>query len=242
MDKGKILVVEDDRAVGNLIMTALQTGEYECRLAGTGGEAILEAAAYNPDVIILDLGLPDMDGIQVIDKVRGWSEMPIVIVSARGDDTDKVAGLDAGADDYLTKPFSVEELLARIRVALRRRRSESTDPMEQAGVYRNGDMAIHYLSGRVFLKGQEIHLTPMEYRLLCLLAQNTGRVLTHNYLLREAWGDSQSGDTPALRVYMATLRKKIERVPSQPKYIQTHVGIGYRMIRQEVSPGASERT
>lgn len=231
MNKAKILIVEDDAAISNLISTTLETQDYQYHVAKTGVAALLEAASYSPDVMILDLGLPDMDGVEIIRKVRGWSNMPIIIVSARSEDSDKVGALDAGADDYLTKPFSVEELLARLRVALRRVRYDSQRLKEESSIYVNGELKIDYAAGCVYVGEEEIHLTPIEYKLLCLLAKNTGKVLTHNYILKEVWGNALASDTPSLRVFMATLRKKIEPVPSEPKYIQTHIGVGYRMLR-----------
>ena len=183
--------------------------------------------------MILDLGLPDTDGIEVIQKIRAWSNMPIIVVSARSEDTDKVAALDAGADDYLTKPFSVDELLARLRVALRRVRHDRQRLSEEASVYENGGLRIDYAAGCVYLDGSEIHLTPIEFKLLVLLANNTGKVLTHNYILREVWGNPAASDMRSLRVYMATLRKKLEKNTSEPKYIQTHIGVGYRLLRNQ---------
>lgn len=231
MYKSKILVVEDDPAITNLIRTTLDTQEYQYHTAKNGSGAIMDAVSYNPDVVVLDLGLPDMDGVDIIRKIRSWSNMPIIVVSARSEDQDKVDALDAGADDYLTKPFSIDEFLARIRVALRRRRQE--DSATPSSFYQNGDLKIDYAAGCVYMCEREIHLTPIEYKLLCVLAQNTGKVLTHNYILKEVWGIALNSDVPSLRVFMATLRKKIESNPSDPKYIQTHVGIGYRMIRQK---------
>ena len=226
----QILVVEDDKAIRNLISTTLETQDYEYRTASNGSQALLEAASSRPDVLLLDLGLPDIDGVDIIRKIRGWSDMPILVVSARSEDRDKVEALDAGADDYLTKPFSVDELLARLRVALRRVRKEAERggrPEEK--IYRNGDLSIDYEAGVARLSGQELHLTPIEYKLLCLLARNTGKVLTQNYILKEVWGSVLSSDTSSLRVFMATLRKKIEACPRDPVYIQTRVGIGYLM-------------
>lgn len=231
MNKPQILIVEDDNAVRNLIATTLETRSYQYHTAKTGGAAILDVVTYRPDVIILDLGLPDMDGVDIIKKVRTFSNMPIIVVSARSEDRDKVEALDAGADDYLTKPFSVEELLARLRVALRRVRYDSEKLNEESVIYQNGDLKIDYAAGCVYLEDKEIHLTPMEYKMLCLLAKNTGKVLTYNYILKEIWGDSVVSDIPSMRVFMATLRKKIEAVPSEPRFIQTHIGIGYRMLR-----------
>lgn len=231
MYKPKVLVVEDDPAISNLIRTTLDTQNYQYHTAKNGSSAILDAVSYNPDVMILDLGLPDMDGVDIIKKVRSWSNLPIIVVSARSEDQDKVDALDAGADDYLTKPFSVDEFLARVRVALRRSHTEGTAG-EESSVYVNGQLKIDYAAGCAYIQDTEIHLTPIEYKLLCLLAKNTGKVLTHNYILKEIWGSTLESDTPSLRVFMATLRKKIEKNPSSPQYIQTHVGVGYRMIRQ----------
>ena len=200
MNKPLILAVEDDTAVRNLITTTLETQDYRFHTAANGAQAILEAASQKPDIMLLDLGLPDMDGVEVIKKIRSWSNLPIIVISARSEDRDKIEALDAGADDYLTKPFSVEELL-------------------------------DYVSGCVYLKGQELHMTSTEYKLLILLSKNVGKVLTHTYITKEIWGSAWDNDVASLRVFMATLRKKIEENPSQPKYIQTHVGIGYRMLR-----------
>lgn len=232
MNKPEILVVEDDNAVANLITATLETQDYRYKRANTGAGAVMEALSSKPDVMLLDLGLPDMDGIEVIRKIRSWSNMPIIVVSARSEDFDKVAALDAGADDYLTKPFSVDELLARLRVALRRVRYDSLRTGEESSVYENGGLKIDYAAGCAYLSGEEIHLTPIEYKLLCLLARNTGKVLTHNYILKEVWGGTSASDVPSLRVFMATLRKKLEKDPSHPQFIQTHIGIGYRMSWQ----------
>ncbi|MCI5480562.1 MAG: response regulator transcription factor [Lachnospiraceae bacterium] len=231
MNKPFILIVEDDTAISNLIATTLETQNYQYHTAKNGAAGILETVSGRPDVMILDLGLPDMDGVEIIRKVRGFSNMPIIVVSARSEDRDKVEALDAGADDYLTKPFSVEELLARLRVALRRVRFDNEHTSTQSSVYQNGELKIDYAAGCVFVGEKEIHLTPIEYKLLCVLAKNTGKVLTHNYILKEVWGSELAADTPSLRVFMATLRKKIEPVPSEPRYIQTHIGVGYRMLR-----------
>ena len=204
MNKSKILVIEDDPAITNLIRTTLDTQDYQYHTARTGSAGLMDAVAYNADVIILDLGLPDMDGVEIIRKIRGWSTVPIIVVSARSEDSDKVEALDAGADDYLTKPFSIDELLARLRAALRRRQLDDTGLAPQESVYRNGNLSIDYAAGCVYRDDREIHLTPIEYKLLCVLAKNTGKVLTHNYILKEVWGND----------------------------IQTHIGVGYRMIRQ----------
>lgn len=233
MVKPRVLVVEDDKAVRNLIITALETQGYQYYTAETGTTSIMEAASQQPDIIILDLGLPDMDGVDVIYKVRTWTNVPIIVVSARGDDRDKIEALDAGADDYLTKPFSVNELLARLRVTLRRISYDNTRLGTYSSTFQNGELRIDYAAGCVFVGDKEVHLTRMEYKLLCTLAKHVGKVLTHNFILKAVWDNPAPGDASSLRVFMATLRKKIEPVPSQPKFIQTHIGIGYRMLRIE---------
>lgn len=231
MNKPLILVVEDDAAVRNLITTTLETHDYRFQTAATGKSAIMEAVSHNPEVILLDLGLPDIDGIDIIRKIRSWAKTPIIVISARSEDTDKIDALDAGADDYLTKPFSVEELLARLRVTFRRLNDAGESSAAPASIFQNGDMRIDYAAGCVFLKEEELHVTPIEYKLLCLLAKNAGKVLTHTYITKEIWGSSWDNDVASLRVFMATLRKKIETDPSEPRYIQTHIGVGYRMLK-----------
>ena len=231
MNRPQILVVEDDPAVRNLITTTLETQDYQFHTAQNGGQAIMEAVSGNPDVILLDLGLPDMDGTEIIKKVRSWSQVPIIVISARGEAKDKIEALDLGADDYLTKPFLVEELLARLRVALRRLQYQNAEQKAEETEFINGDLKIDYVSGCVWLKEKEIHLTSTEYRLLVLLAKNIEKVLTPTFITKEIWGSAWENNIASLRVFMATLRKKIEEVPSQPRYIQTHVGIGYRMLR-----------
>ena len=230
MNKLLILVVEDDKSVRNLIVTTLKTHNYRYAEAPTGEEAIIQAASHNPDVILLDLGLPDMEGVEVIEKVRGWSNVPIIVISARSEDADKIAALDAGADDYLTKPFSVDELMARLRATQRRLTYMNMSPSPDAS-FVNGALRIDYAANTAFIDGEELHLTPIEYRLLCLLAQNVGKVLTHTFITQKIWGKSMESDIASLRVYMATLRKKIERDPGGVQYIQTHVGVGYRMVK-----------
>ena len=230
-NKAAILVVEDDAAVRNLMALTLETQGYQYRVARTGGEALIEITTHQPDIMLLDLGLPDMEGIEIIRKVRGWSAMPIIVISARSEDSDKVEALDAGADDYLTKPFSVDELLARLRVALRRLHVQPAGG--ESAVYENGSLRIDYAAGCAYLNGNEIHLTPIEYKLLCLLAKNTGKVLTHNYILKEIWGNYTASDVGSLRVFMAMLRKKLQTGSDAQPFIQTHIGIGYRMLRQD---------
>lgn len=233
MNKPLILVVEDDPAVKNLIATTLKAHDYRHSAAPNGAIAILEASSYNPDIILLDLGLPDMDGVEVIKKIRTWTSTPIIVISARSEDTDKIDALDAGADDYLTKPFSVEELLARLRVTQRRLATMQSDALTDASLFENGRLGIDYAAGCAYLGGEELHLTPIEYKLLCLLSKNVGKVLTHTFITQKIWGSSWDNDIASLRVFMASLRKKIEREKNSPQYIQTHVGVGYRMLRTE---------
>jgi two-component system KDP operon response regulator KdpE len=230
MNKPLILVVEDNKPVRNLISLTLESQQYRLVAVETGGAAVLASLSQKPDVMILDLGLPDLDGVEIIKKTRTWSQMPIIVVSSRSDDADKIEALDAGADDYLTKPFSVDELLARIRVALRRVQFIQEHGSVNESVFENGKLKIDFAAGCVFVADEEIHLSPIEYKLLCLLAHNVGKVLTHNLILKDVWQNTLPNDTPSLRVYMATLRKKIE-LPLGQKLIQTHVGIGYRMMR-----------
>ena len=206
MNKFSILVVEDDTPVRNLITTTLKSHDYKYIVAVNGNDAILEASSHNPNIILLDLGLPDIDGIQVIKKIRVWSNVPIIVISARSEDEDKIEALDAGADDYLTKPFSVEEMLARIRVA--QRRLAVADTAANDSVFYNGRLKIDYASGCAFIGEEELHLTPIEYKLLCLMSKNVGKVLTHTYITKNVWGSSWENDVTSLRVFMSTLRQE----------------------------------
>lgn len=226
----RILVVEDDPAVRNLVTTALDLHGYDVEKAETGELAVMEAASRNPDLIMLDLGLPDIDGVEVISKIRGWSAVPIIVISARTEDSDKIGALDAGADDYLTKPFSVEELLARVRASLRRSGMAGAGTAESS-TFDNGPLHIDFAAGCATLAGEELQLTPTEYKLLALLAKNVGKVLTHTFITHEIWGTSWDSDIASLRVFMRTLHKKVEADPAHPQLIQTHVGVGYRMQR-----------
>lgn len=232
MNKFLVLVIEDDAPVRNLIATTLKANDYNYVMAETGESGVMSAATHNPDVILLDLGLPDLDGVEVIRRVRTWSNVPIIVISARNEDTDKIEALDAGADDYLTKPFSVEELLARLRVTKRRLALMQSGDMQSAQ-YENGGLHIDYAAKCVYINEEELHLTPMEYKILCLLAKNTGKVLTHKYILQNVWGSSLENDVGTLRVFMATLRKKLEQTQNGVQYIQTHIGVGYRMVKVE---------
>lgn len=231
--KPLILVVEDDKPVLNLITATLQMQNYKYITAKNGAAAVMEAASHQPDVILLDLGLPDMDGVEVIKKVRSWSILPIIVISARNEDKDKIEALDAGADDYLTKPFSVDELLARLRSTIRRLQYLGGRAGEDEAVFHNGVLSIDYSAAVVTLNEKELHLMPMEYSILCLLSKNVGKVLTHHYILDKVWTNSIESDLSSLRVYMASLRKKIEADCEKGTYIQTHIGIGYRMVRVE---------
>ena len=233
MNKSLILVVEDDNSVKNLITTTLKAHDYRYLTAPNGSVAIMEASSHNPDIVLLDLGLPDIDGVDVIKKIRTWSNMPIIVISARSEDTDKIDALDAGADDYLTKPFSVEELLARLRVTQRRLNMMQSENDAEASVFTNGQLRIDYAAGCTYLSDEELHLTPIEYKLLCLLSRNIGKVLTHTFITRSIWGSSWDNDIASLRVFMATLRKKLEKDEDSPQYIQTHIGVGYRMMKVE---------
>ena len=192
----------------------------------------MEASSHNPEIVLLDLGLPDIDGVEVIKTIRSWSNMPIIVLSARSEDNDKIEALDAGADDYLTKPFSIEELLARLRV-IQRRLMSLNQSNQASSVFVNGNLKIDYAAGCAFLGEEELHLTPIEYKLLCLLSHNVGKVLTHTYITQNIWGTSFDSDVASLRVFMATLRKKLEKDANGPQYIQTHIGIGYRMLKVE---------
>ena len=231
MNKLLILIVEDDAPVRNLMTTTLKAHDYRYLTAANGESAIMEASSHNPDIILLDLGLPDIDGVEVIKKIRTWSNVPIIVISARSEDRDKIDALDAGADDYLTKPFSVEELLARLRVTQRRLSVMQNDPATESPVFQNGNLRVDYAAGCAYLDGEELHLTPIEYKLLCLLARNVGKVLSHTYITQQIWGSSWENDIASLRVFMATLRKKIEKNPNSPQYIQTHIGVGYRIMK-----------
>lgn len=226
MNEYLVLVVEDDKPIRNLITTTLKMNDYRFITAVRGNEAIMLSASHKPDIIILDLGLPDIDGVEVIEHIRTWSDVPIIIVSARSEERDKITALDKGADDYLTKPFSVDELLARLRVIQRRlMKSENISATE----FVNGRLRIDYVSGCVHLDDEEIHLTPIEYKLLCLLAKNVGKVLTHKYIIQSVWGTPADNSEASLRVFMATLRKKLS--DGSQALIQTHIGIGYRMMK-----------
>jgi two-component system, OmpR family, KDP operon response regulator KdpE len=226
-DNGLILLIEDELQMRRFLRITLQGHGYRLIESDTGEAGLQQATTRNPDIVILDLGLPDMDGIEVTKRLREWSEVPIIVISAREQEEDKIKALDAGADDYLTKPFGAGELLARIRVALRHRtmlQSGQKDPE-----FTLGDIRVDLAKRRIFLKDGEIHLTPIEYRLLTVLIKNAGKVVTHTHLLKEVWGPPYTGQTEYLRVYMAQLRRKLEEDPAQPKLLINEPGIGYRL-------------
>ncbi|MHB1036460.1 MAG: response regulator [Pirellulales bacterium] len=227
MDGPKILIIEDEQEIRRFLRVSLVSHGYRFLEAAAGKEGILQAASQQPDLVILDLGLPDIDGLEVIAEIRQWSQMPIVILSARGREHEKVNALDAGADDYLTKPFSVDELLARMRVALR----HAARGPDGAGepVFVLGELRADFARRQVFLGDRELHLTPIEYRLLTTLIKYSGKVVTHRQLLKEVWGPDSVGETQYLRVYMAQLRRKIEDDATRPRYLLTEPGVGYRL-------------
>ena len=226
-----ILVVEDDAQIRNFICFTLEAEGYVCHTAATAEEAMRLLAAEPIDLMLLDLGLPDLDGTEVIRRLRTWSEMPVIVVSARDQDKEKVAVLDLGADDYLTKPFSASELLARIRVALRHMYKQSGAKANP--VYQTGELRLDAEKRKVYLGEDEIHVTPMEYALLLLLFKNQGKVLTTSVILREIWGAGYGQDTQALRTLTAGLRRKIEKNPAKPRYILTEIGVGYRLAEEK---------
>lgn len=223
-----ILVVEDDNQIKNYITYVLKNEGYKCITSSTAEGALSIAVTEQISLVLLDLGLPDFDGSEVIKKIRGWSEMPIIVVSARDQDKEKAAALDLGADDYMTKPFSATELLARIRVALRHYYKGNT--AKASPVQSVGELVLDYDKRLVFLSGNELHLTPMEYALLNVFFKNIGKVLTTGYIIKEVWGVGYGNDTQALRALMAGLRRKIETNPATPRYIVTEIGVGYRLM------------
>jgi two-component system KDP operon response regulator KdpE len=230
-DSGKIvvLVIEDDAQIRRFLRASLASQGYRLLEAVTGEEGIRLAASHRPDLIILDLGLPDMDGLRVARGIRKIATTPIVVLSARGQERDKIDALDAGADDYVTKPFGVGELLARMRVALRHAAREGMDPQDEP-VFEVADLHVDLVRRNVRLRGEEVHLTPIEYKILAALVRHAGRVLTHRQLLQEVWGPSFGDQTHYLRVYMQQLRKKLEDTPAHPHYLRTEPGVGYRLV------------
>lgn len=229
--KDRVLVVEDEKSISGLIKAILTANGYDVITASTGNEAFSMISSHCPDLVVLDLGLPDMDGMTILRNVRKWSKVPILVVSARSHERDKVEALDAGADDYLTKPFGTEELLARIRAAVRHTRTpEGAAAVANSGVFTAGELTIDYDKHRVYIAGRDANLTQNEYKLVALLGLHAGKVLTYDYLIKELWGPSARSDNQILRVNMANIRRKIEKNPAQPAYIFTESGVGYRMV------------
>lgn len=225
------VVIEDEPQIRRFVRGALEAEGWQVHEADTAQRGLTEAGTRKPDLLVLDLGLPDGDGLAVIRDVRGWSAVPIIVLSARVDEADKIAALDAGADDYLTKPFGVGELLARVRANLRRPRAAPGEPGQDAEpVFRFGEVEVDRLARVVRRSGADVHLTPTEYRLLLVLVANAGRVLTHRQLLREVWGPSHAGQSHYLRIYMGHLRQKLEADPAQPRHLLTETAVGYRLL------------
>ena len=222
-----ILIIEDEAPIRRFLRASLANDGYRFNEAETGQEGLKLAAGQPPDLVLLDLGLPDLDGLEIVRQLRDWSRIPVIILSARGQENDKVAALDAGADDYLTKPFSVGELLARIRVALRHAARPAAGNADC--LFQVGDLKVDLIARRIWVGAKELHLTPLEYRLLTTLVRHAGKVLTHRFLLKEVWGPGQAFENHYLRVFMATLRRKIETDPARPRYLLTEQGVGYRL-------------
>lgn len=232
--KHNILVIEDEGNIRSFMTTILKANNYNVMLAKNGAEANMYITSYCPDVIILDLGLPDMDGLNIIKQVRKWSQMPIIVVSARSRERDKVEALDLGADDYITKPFGTSELLARVRTAIRHLRNDSANQQSvQSGKFTVQELTVDYDKRRVLLGGKDMHLTHTEYKLLALLSKHAGKVLTYEYIIKQIWGPNADSDNQILRVNMANIRRKIENNPAEPKYVFTEIGVGYRMLDNE---------
>mgnify|MGYP002560318008 CR=1 FL=1 len=228
--KDKVLIVEDEQSISNFISMILTANGFDTIIVRTGEEALTMIASHCPDMIVLDLGLPDMDGMEVLKSVRKWSNLPVVVVSARNHEHDKVEALDYGADDYLVKPFGTSELLARIRTAIRHTRTTlSNTQIAQSGKFVTGDLTIDYDKHLVTLAGQPVHLTANEYRLVELLSRSAGKVLTYDRISEAMWGDAAGGNSQLLRVNMANIRRKLEQNPAEPQYILTEIGVGYRM-------------
>ena len=234
--KDRILIVEDDPSISNLLTAILKANSYQTMTAKSGTEAETLLASWCPDMVILDLGLPDIDGVAILKNLRTWSSMPVLVVSARTHERDKVEALDLGADDYITKPFGSSELLARIRTALRHHRAvPSGDAGSQSGIFRTGALTIDYNKHRVYVNGNDANLTLNEFRILAFLGKYAGRVITYDAIIREIWGPNMKNDNRILRVNMANIRRKIEEDPAQPRYIFTEIGVGYRMADGDTS-------
>lgn len=230
-NKPVILIVEDEEGIANFISAVLKANEYKIIKTDKGKEAIAMTASYSPDLVLLDLGLPDMDGVDVLKTIRAWSAIPIIVVSARGHEREKVEALDLGADDYITKPFGTSELLARIRTGLRHSQKNSDVNSAEIKKITIGELEIDYDKRLVSISGEPVHLTPIEYKIIVLLSRHIGKVLTHDFIIKEVWGP-YTNEIQALRVNMANIRRKLEKNPAAPRYIVTHVGVGYRMVEE----------
>ena len=228
MNKIKVLLIEDDRSISNFITATMDREGYKIMHALNGREGLSLSTSFCPNVILLDLGLPDMDGLEVLQKLRSWSDVPVIIISARTKEQEKVSALDLGADDYITKPFGTGELMARIRTSLRHSHAQTP-----GHVYKALDLEIDFEKRLIRLRGEEVHLTQIEYQLLTLLAENSGRVLTYSYIMNAIWGPYMDNNNQILRVNMANIRRKLERNPAQPQYVFTEIGVGYRMRENE---------
>ena len=232
--KDKVLIVEDEQSISNFISMILTANGYDTIIVRSGEEALTMIASHCPDMIVLDLGLPDMDGMKILQGVREWSAMPVIVVSARTHERDKVEALDLGADDYITKPFGTSELLARIRTAIRHTRAGiPNQPGGQTGVFKSGGLTIDYDKHRVFIDGVDAGLTQNEYKIVSLLGKYAGKVMTYDYIIKEIWGPNMKNDNRILRVNMANIRRKIEKNPAEPQYIFTEVGVGYRIVEPD---------
>lgn len=230
--RDKILVVEDEKSISGFIKAILTTNGFDVIVAHTGCEAFSMISSHCPDLVVLDLGLPDMDGMGIIESVREWTQLPIIVVSARSFERDKVEALEKGADDYITKPFSAAELLARVRVAIRHTRA-GIGGAANSGKFTAGELTVDYDKHQVLLRGENAHLTQNEYRIVALLSKCAGKVLTYDFIMKELWGPQSKGSNQILRVNMANIRRKIEQNPAEPRYIFTEVGVGYRMVEAD---------
>lgn len=228
--KPKILIIEDEKSIANFICAILNANGYSSLIASTGKAGMSMISSHCPDLVILDLGLPDLDGMDLLVSMRKWTQLPVLVVSARTHERDKVEALDAGADDYITKPFGSSELLARIRTALRHTLSASGTAASSNGVFKVGELAIDYSKRQVTVRGETVHLTQNEYKIISILSRNAGKVMTYDSILRELWGPGSLSNNQVLRVHMANIRRKIEDNPAEPRYILTEVGVGYRML------------
>lgn len=227
----KVLIVEDEQSICNFVTAILTANDFEPLVAANAAQAKTMIASHCPDLVLLDLGLPDCDGMEVLRYVRSWSRTPVIVVSARAHEKDKVDALEAGADDYITKPFGTAELVARIRTAIRHTRTVSdNDGLAQTGVFRAKELAVDYDKHRVYIRGEDAHLTQNEFRIVALLGKHAGKVLTYDIIIQELWGPQAKSSNQILRVNMANIRRKLEKNPAEPEYIFTEAGVGYRMV------------